>query len=71
MKNYLHSLIINMFLIQKLVNNLFKNNHIIILWNILQVEVKVSRNAVPVKNRCRYGVPVRVSSTLTLEFQVH
>ena len=26
-----------MFLIQKLVNNLFKNNHIIILWNVLQV----------------------------------
>jgi len=37
MKNYLHLLIINMFLIQKLVNNLFKNNHIIILWNVLQV----------------------------------
>ena len=33
MKNYLHLLIIN---IQKLVNNLFKNNHIIILWNVLQ-----------------------------------
>jgi len=27
-----------MFFIQKLVNNnLFKNNHIIILWNVLQV----------------------------------
>jgi len=37
MKNYLHLLIINMFLIQKLVNNLFTNNHIIILWNVLQV----------------------------------
>ena len=37
MKNYLHLLIINMFLIQKLVNNLFKNYHIIILWNVLQV----------------------------------
>ena len=37
MKNYLHFLIINMFLIQKLVNNLFHNNHIIILWNVLQV----------------------------------
>jgi len=36
-KNYLHLLIINMFFIKKLVNNLFKNNHIIILWNILQV----------------------------------
>jgi len=30
--------IINMFFIQKLVNNnLFKNIHIIILWNVLQV----------------------------------
>jgi len=38
MKNYLHLLIINMFFIQKLVNNnLFKNNHIIILSNILQI----------------------------------
>jgi len=38
MKKYLHLLIINMFFIQKPVNNnLFKNNHIIILWNILQV----------------------------------
>jgi len=38
MKNYLHLLIINMFFIQKLVNNnLFRNNHIIIIWNILQV----------------------------------
>jgi len=37
MKNYLHLLIINIFLIQKVVNNLFKNNHVIILWNILQV----------------------------------
>jgi len=38
MKKYLHLLIINMFFIQKPVNNnLFKNNHIIILWNVLQV----------------------------------
>ena len=34
----LHLLAINMFFIQKLINNnLFKNNHIIILWNVLQV----------------------------------
>jgi len=26
-----------MFFIQKIVNNLFNNNHIIILWNVLQV----------------------------------
>ena len=38
MKKDLHLLAINMFFIQKLINNnLFKNNHIIILWNVLQV----------------------------------
>ena len=37
-KKGLHLLAINMFFIQKLINNnLFKNNHIIILWNVLQV----------------------------------
>jgi len=37
MKNYLDLLMINVFFIQKLVNNnLLKNNHIIILWNVLQ-----------------------------------
>ena len=37
MKNYLDLLLINMFFIQKLVNNnSLKNNRIIILWNVLQ-----------------------------------
>jgi len=38
MKNYLHLLVMNMLFNEKLINNnLFKNNHIIILWNVLQV----------------------------------
>ena len=40
-KNHLHLLTINMFFIQTLIiNNFFKKNYIIILWNVLQVSTR-------------------------------
>jgi len=55
-----------MFFIQKLVkNNLFKNNHIIILWNVLQV-IGFQNSTSQLELTLRVGLILKFSSKITL-----